>query len=306
MCKGQLGRQDYIDERNREGGLRIEPFNKTIDLKLASYDITPTMIAMSAKCGLLETVYQKKDMSLYIKVRPRDTVMVVSNEFISVPPYMAGYVVSRVSKVADGFGHVSTSIDPNWQGALLIALSNPTNKPIEISVGGKRGPNTQGDSLATISFHYLNQWIEKGTPSDSSDSKLIGMRLDLLQKKKSSVRAGIKAALNPFLHPWRYKFTEAFFKYVEKERITLESWQEASKVFNGSTPTDISYSLSQYIVKETWRTRVLNCMKKHWKALLIVAVVLLLMSGILPKEFQDWILSFLKNFTDTKNQLPTL
>lgn len=91
MCKGQLGRQDYIDERNREGGLRIEPFNEHIDLKLASYDITPTMIAMSAKCGLLETVYQKKDMSLYIKVRPGDTVLVVSNEFISVPPYMAGY-----------------------------------------------------------------------------------------------------------------------------------------------------------------------------------------------------------------------
>ena len=303
MCKGQLGKQDYIDERSREGGLRIEPFNERIDLKLASYDITPTMIAMSSKCGLLETVYQKKDLSLYIKVRPKDTVLVISNEFISVPPYMAGYVVSRVSKLTDGFGHVSTSIDPNWQGALLIALSNPTNKPIEISVGGERGPNTRGDSLATISFHYLNQWLKEGTPSDS---KFIGMRLDLLQKKRSSARAGIKAALSPFLHPWRYKFTEAFFKYVEKERITLESWPEASKVFSGLTPADISYSLSQYIVKETWRTRMLNCMKKHWKALLIVAVALLLMSGLLPKEFQDWMLSFFKNFTDTKNQLPTL
>lgn len=304
MCKGQLGRQDYIDERNREGGLRIEPFNEHIDLKLASYDITPTMIAMSAKCGLLETVYQKKDMSLYIKVRPGDTVLVVSNEFISVPPYMAGYVVSRVSKVADGFGHVSTSIDPNWQGALLIALSNPTNKPIEISVGRERGPNARGDSLATISFHYLNKSFQERTLPDPN---FTGMRLDLLQNKQYSARSDIKATLYGLLHFRRRKFTKAFFEYIGGfYDISSDTWSEISKAFNGLALSDSQNPFAQYIVKETWRTRVLNWMKKHWKALLIVAVVLLLMSGILPKEFQDWILSFFKNFTDIKNQIPTL
>jgi len=52
--------------------------------------------------------------------------LVVTKEYISVPSNIVGYVVSRVSKVSEGFGHVSTSIDPNWKGALLIAL-----KPIK-------------------------------------------------------------------------------------------------------------------------------------------------------------------------------
>ena len=301
MKTGQLGKQDYIRERQEANGLKIEPFNQTVDLKLASYDITPTMIAMSTKLGMLETVYQAKDTSLYIKVRAKDTVLVVSNEYFSVPPDMAGYVMSRVSKVADGFGHVSTSIDPNWKGALLIALSNPTNKAIKIGVGRDRGPNTRGDSLATVSFHYLHAPV---TEEARPDPNFEGMRLDLLQSKRYSARPGIKAILNRFLHFRRRRFTDDFFKYVTDEIITLESWPEVSKVLNGLGSADRPNPFAQYIVKENWLTVLLGWARKHWVFVLALMFVVLYALGIIPEELESWVVDKLKKLKEFRDLIP--
>lgn len=303
MKAGQLGRQDYIEERDKEKGLKIEPFNQNIDLKLASYDITPTMIAMSTKLGMLETVYQEKDMSLYIRVRAKDTVLVISNEYFSVPPNIAGYVVSRVSKVADGFGHVSTSIDPNWKGALLIALSNPMNKPIKIRVGRERGPSTKGDSLATVSFHYLNTQNQEAA---SPDPDFKGMRLDLLQKRRYSARPGMMAILNRFLHFQRRKFTDEFFKYAEDTVINLESWPEVSKVLNGLPLADQQNPFARYIVKENWVIKTWGWIKKHWKLVLTLIVLGVLFLEIVPDELRNSILVKLKELKEIQDQIPEL
>lgn len=130
---GQLSKKDIIDSR------LIYPQGNDSNYKAASYDITPTAVAMSTRTGMLETVYRDRKKhyqdSYYIYVHPKDSVLIVSNEFIRVPANIAGYISSRVSNVARGFGHICTTIDPGWNGAVLIALSNPTNKPIRIEVG---------------------------------------------------------------------------------------------------------------------------------------------------------------------------
>jgi hypothetical protein len=41
-------------------------------------------------------------------------------------------LVSRVSQVNRGLSHISTKIDPNWDGTLKIAVSNFSKKNIEL------------------------------------------------------------------------------------------------------------------------------------------------------------------------------
>lgn len=130
---GQLSKRDILANK------LIYPQGYEKNYKAASYDITPTAIAMSTRSGMLETVFvdRKKlyQNEHYIYVHPKDSVLIISNEFIRVPTNIAGYISSRVSNVARGFGHICTTIDPGWNGAVLIALSNPTSKPIRIEVG---------------------------------------------------------------------------------------------------------------------------------------------------------------------------
>ena len=307
MATGQLGKEDYILEQEKpDGGLKIVPFNQEIDLKLASYDITPTIIAMSSKVGMLETVYQEKDDAhrFYIMVKAKDTVMIVSHEFISVPANIAGYVVSRVSKVSDGFGHVSTSIDPNWSGALLIGLSNPTNKAIKVYVGGEREASTKGDALATLSFHYLN------SPDDQAklpDPDFKGMRLDILDKKKYSARTGVKAWVTRRMHPFRRRFTDSFFAYIGHQRVDLSTWKEIAKALSGLPADGKANRFDSYIVKDTRVQRVIRRLRKWWPLVSFVTAAIffsLWQTSVIPDGIKSTIVNALGEVKKLRDLLP--
>lgn len=233
---GQLGKKDIIMESQKSGGLKITPLDAE-NLKAASYDITPTAVALSTKVGMLETVYKAKDSHYselyYIYVKPKDTVLIVSNEYIKVPHYMAGYVTSRVSNVVKGFGHISTTIDPNWNGAVLIALSNPSNRPIKIYVG-----SNSLNPLATVTFHYLNSHYKV----NDSEYRQKNMRIDLLSGQiYYKNRHGLKAALRYFAHPKRRKYTDLFFEYIEKNEKQLntkDGWNAFLNEFSSLTKQD--------------------------------------------------------------------
>lgn len=63
-----------------------------------------------------------------------------------------GTIHSRVSLVSQGFGHISTTVDPTWKGPLLIALNNPSSekKRLILEDAGK----TQ--AFATLILYHLN------------------------------------------------------------------------------------------------------------------------------------------------------
>ncbi len=300
---GQLSWNDVLYEQGTEERM-IFPYNRD-NLKGASYDITPTVIAMSTATGLLETVYRdKRDCGqFYIYVKAKDTVLAVSNECLVIPPYIAGYVVSRVSKVAEGFGHVSTSIDPNWKGSVLIALSNPTNKPIRVSVGGR--PSDR-NPLATVSFHYLN------TPCDENDhDKHQGMRMDLLNAVQYANRKGVRAWFQRIFHPYRRKFTDAFISYYKDSNLNAapkkdlrNKWMTFVKELQG-TPTKPECERcrffveqvnrekrlpSDFIVNEGFFARVAHWVQRHkqvFKAIGVVIVILLVLTNCLPDEWKE-------------------
>jgi len=226
LIRGQLSKYDFLNEQKKGHGLKIYPFSEHCQ-KAASYDITPTIIAMSAKTGMLETVYREKchlDDKYYIYVHAKDTVLIVSNEYILVPPTMAGYVSSRVSKVVEGFGHISTTIDPNWSGAALIAISNPSNQMLKIYVGKNALPSGIPNNLATITFHYLHTPCKLG----DKEKRHRGMRIDLLKQVAYTQKRGLRSFFRKCFCFRRREFTDYFFarsKMLESE-FTEEVWDE--------------------------------------------------------------------------------
>ena len=67
-------------------------------------------------------------------LKPKETVLVLTMESIWVSKYIGGTFHSKVSLVTYGLGHVSTTLDPGWQGQLLVPLNNPTGDKIRIVV----------------------------------------------------------------------------------------------------------------------------------------------------------------------------
>lgn len=292
---GQLSKKDIIAEQQTAGGLHIIPY-KEDRVKAASYDVSPTIIAMSTKTGMLETVYRERKYpyKFYIYVKARDTVLCVTRESFSVPSYISGYVVSRVSKVAEGFGHVSTSIDPNWKGALLIALNNPSNKSIKVYVGSNYVEEAICFTLATALFHYLNTAIE------TSDSPYKGMRLDILKKHSYSRRRGVKAWFIKTIHPFRKKYTDFFFNYYETNMHSQEKWEDNIRDLCGLGSTKENEEkqlkhkdkvhLSDFIIVENFLMRLWRVIKRVWPVLwrlVLIAFTILVAFGLLPSEWQD-------------------
>ena len=67
-------------------------------------------------------------------LKPKETVLVLTMESIWVSKYIGGTFHSKVGLVTYGLGHVSTTLDPGWQGQLLVPLNNPTGDKIRIVV----------------------------------------------------------------------------------------------------------------------------------------------------------------------------
>lgn len=289
----QLSDKDIFEELKKDSGLKIRlgiKDDKIIEnhIHSASYDLTPSIVAMSVKKGMLETVYKNKSEntnSYYIYVKPKDTVLIVSNEYLSFPTRIAGYVTSRVSNVAYGFGHISTTVDPNWNGALLIALSNPSSHSIKVNVGitmvlGNNDNHTIYDkqnTLATLTFHYLRQ--------ESTKAEFIceykSLRIDLLEKIKYDKRTTFVSRIRKIIYYKRRKYTDYFFDYIkthEKNMMTSKGWSEFldefSKVIINSKATK-KITANNYIIKENFFRRLLRFLTDYKKIIAIIAFFIL-------------------------------
>lgn len=64
-------------------------------------------------------------------------MLILSNEAIYVSKNIGGTFHSKVSLVTQGLGHVSTTLDPGWEGQILVPMNNPTNKSIKVVIGKK-------------------------------------------------------------------------------------------------------------------------------------------------------------------------
>ena len=307
---GQLSELDIRRELHTVGGIQIYSAKKgELNIHRASIDITPTIVALSSRYGMLQTVYVKKSQyinSYYIYVKPRDTVLIVSNEYIHIPNYIAGYVTSRVTNVAKGFGHICTTIDPNWRGGLLIGLSNPSNRTIKIEVGtsiiihkeGDRSIVVDNKPLATITFHYLS------TRLNDNNSIYSSLRSDLLRKYRYDQKRGAKALIWKLIHFRRKRFTDYFYEYLDaneekmKDRLGWYAFLNEFSIFNANSPgSNNNSSATNYIVCESLINKAYILMQNHRSfliTLIILILLVLLKLGIISDDLLKEILRYLE------------
>lgn len=133
--------RDNILEEIIDGGVEIYPFERS-NLTGIGYNLSITDFAFSINEGNLLTVNERVTpggTEHYVMVPPNDTVLLFSKEYIAVSNRIAGTFHSKVARVCQGFGHVSTTLDPTWRGQLIISVNNPTSGIIELSLDGKSG-----------------------------------------------------------------------------------------------------------------------------------------------------------------------
>ena len=70
----------------------------------------------------------------HVRILPGDTVLITTLENIEMPRnrHYSAFITSKVSKVSQGLSHISTNIDPDYRGNLLIAVHNPSRNVIDL------------------------------------------------------------------------------------------------------------------------------------------------------------------------------
>jgi len=141
----------------------IHPYEEK-NLKGIGYNFRVGPMAWSANTKKQLDVVQKDGYRAFL-VNPDDVALVMTRECISVDGTIAGTFHSKVDKVSTGFSHISTTLDPNWIGPLLIAIANQKNHTLDLRID---------DTFITLIFY-------KVTESQYGHSNP-GGRTDILQK----------------------------------------------------------------------------------------------------------------------------
>lgn len=294
---GQLSNDDIMREYRR-GSLVIEPNPKDNgNLNAASLDITPSCVIMSVRKGRLEKIYSEpaqcphgypipgkvcdrcqyhknlaygrygacSKVNRYVLIHPRDTVLVLSREYIQVPNYICGNVYSRVSNVSAGLGHISTTIDPGWRGALLIAVSNPSSEWKRLTLYDESGRDVP---LATVTFSYLHS----PATLTNADKTHLPARVDIMERYLTNAadyksrKAIFKRACSKFLHIKEYRLTVSTIEKLNRlQSLSAKEWPEKL--------AQIEEQISAHIVPiSPWR----KISHFVWKCLLGIPVALLI------------------------------
>jgi deoxycytidine triphosphate deaminase len=95
-------------------------------------------------------------------IPPGALVHILTEEVIYVDSTVAGLLHSKVDMVTKGFSHISTTLDPNWQGPLLITMQNCSSKTLAL---------WQGETFVKLSFYRLSHptKIQHNNPPGRSD-----------------------------------------------------------------------------------------------------------------------------------------
>lgn len=185
-CAEQLNKagmlSDYdIKESIKNNEIVICPFNKE-KLTPLGYNLSFTKFILSTKNKLLYKIQtDKKTHELYCIVEPNDTILILTQEAVWVSEKMAGTFHSKVGIVSKGFGHISTTLDPNWEGPLLISLNNPTKQKIKLVIGKDGEDGIKYKTFVTLIFYRM---VSKAEGIQDN----LPCRIEILKDTKDSLK----------------------------------------------------------------------------------------------------------------------
>lgn len=175
----------------------IEPFDAAC-LTPIGYDFRIGDYVFSLEHGLLEVVNGCYELP------PKSTIQVLTKEALWVSSRIAGTFHSKVSLVSRGLSHISTTLDPQWYGPLLITFRNNTDKIIKMKPGdtfvtllfarvctSTKSPHNKPSHREDILLGQLNEQAEAYV------SKITGVLTDNAAKESFANR--VRAANQPML-----------------------------------------------------------------------------------------------------------
>lgn len=127
--KKELGKNIYI-----------YPLN-TNSIKSNSVDLRASRFAWSLNTK--HSIYQDGQ----IIIPNHDTALIYTQESIYVSRRIGGTYHSKVTLVAKGLGHISTTLDAQYIGNSIIAIHNTSDNDVQIN---------EGDEFITLQFWYLH------------------------------------------------------------------------------------------------------------------------------------------------------
>lgn len=196
--------------QNKE--ILIHPFS--IDkLTPLGYNLSFTKFIYSINDKMLLEISEENN-KLFCHIKPHDTVLIISLEAVWISKSLMGTFHSKVGIVSKGFGHISTTLDPDWEGPLLFSLNNPTNQTLKLEIGEEKDGEIEYNTFVTLIMYKLAT-----TSNLEHDNKPV--RIDILKNIKDSLgnkkcEIEIKNILNKF-------------QSIKIEKIGLSSVEEDEK-----------------------------------------------------------------------------
>ena len=138
---------------------REQAFDLNSDIEGASFDFTASQYAWSIG---------KKASAVSdgcICIEPNDTVIIFTNEAISLDNYYAGACYSKLTFSMRGINHSSSPLKPGYTGRLSVSLHNDSSQEFFINIG---------ETIVVIMLQKLSK------PSDITYGNGRGSRLDIL------------------------------------------------------------------------------------------------------------------------------
>lgn len=177
----QLTGRDIKEIRERmDPSLVIVPYEDA-NVKGCGYNLTATEFIYSVKKKRLLAIHKSNRGATYVDIPRHDTALILTREYIKLSGRLAGAFYSRVQMVSQGLGHISTTLDPCWDGMLLFAVNNPSSRKIRLVISESSNGTTTYTGIATMVLNPIRpdgDGPEKVSPSLDNPP----MRLDVLKR----------------------------------------------------------------------------------------------------------------------------
>jgi len=211
----------------------IHPFNED-DLTPVGYNLNPSDFVYSIKSKKLIS-----GINGSYAIPANDTVLILTKETVWASSKIGGTFHSKVGVVSKGFGHISTTLDPNWKGPLLISLNNPMS--IELLLPTNK-------SFVTLIFYAVKTPAKKMHDNDPGRKDIIGnISTEMLEQEIDlNKREFLAKAVNIIDNDLAYREFEA--KYSDIVSNSLKSIGEGYKTYLASELRKKTFLITFYIL----------------------------------------------------------
>lgn len=162
--------------------MAICPF-KTDNLTPIGYNLSYSRFIVSIRKKTFAKIYHKNNEWFFF-LKPAETVLILTRESIWVSKFIGGTFHSKVSLVTKGLGHVSTTLDPGWQGQLLVPMNNPNKEKVKVVIARDCNGVMEYETFITMVLY----WAAEASLNERMDntSARIEILEEILEEKKSS------------------------------------------------------------------------------------------------------------------------